>query len=94
MIEELDASRRYHDATFPNRAVQRLIFAGGAARQRDLCEQIARGLGLAAQIFDPLVRMGRTTDLGIESGIDRRQPQPAWAVAIGLSMGSMGSVVK
>ena len=42
---------------------------------------------LAAQIGDPLVRMGRISDIGIESGIDRRQPQPAWAVAIGLSMG-------
>jgi hypothetical protein len=31
--------------------------------------------------------MGRTSDVGVESGIDRRQPQPTWAVAIGLSMG-------
>jgi hypothetical protein len=31
--------------------------------------------------------MGRTTDVGVESGIDRRVSQPAWAVAIGLSMG-------
>jgi hypothetical protein len=38
------------------------------------------------------VRMGRTSDVGVESGIDRRQPQPSWAVAIGLSMGPAGSV--
>jgi hypothetical protein len=25
--------------------------------------------------------------VGIESGIDRRQPQPGWATAIGLSLG-------
>jgi hypothetical protein len=31
--------------------------------------------------------MGRTTLVGIESGIDRRQAQPGWAVAIGLSLG-------
>jgi hypothetical protein len=34
-----------------------------------------------------MVRMGRISQIGIESGIDRRQPQPTWAVAIGLSMG-------
>jgi hypothetical protein len=34
-----------------------------------------------------MVRMGRISEIGIESGIDRRQPQPNWAVAIGLSMG-------
>ena len=44
-------------------------------------------MGLAAQVGDPLVRMGRISEIGIESGIDRRQPQPGWAVAIGLSMG-------
>jgi hypothetical protein len=31
--------------------------------------------------------MGRNSEVGIESGIDRRQPQPGWAVAIGLSLG-------
>ena len=44
-------------------------------------------LALAAQVGDPLVRMGSVSEVGIESGIDRRQPQPAWAVAIGLSLG-------
>jgi hypothetical protein len=34
-----------------------------------------------------MVRMSRISDIGVESGIDRRQPQPTWAVAIGLSMG-------
>jgi hypothetical protein len=42
---------------------------------------------LAAQVGDPLVRMARNSDVGIESGIDRRQPQPNWTVAVGLSMG-------
>jgi hypothetical protein len=31
--------------------------------------------------------MARTTEVGPESGIDRRLPQPDWAVALGLSMG-------
>lgn len=87
LVEELDLCRRYYEATFPNKPVERLVFVGGEARQRTLCQHIARGLGLAAQVGDPMVRMGRVSDIGVESGLDRRQPQPTWAVAIGLSMG-------
>jgi type IV pilus assembly protein PilM len=87
LVEELALCRHYHEATFPNLPVGRLIFVGGEARQRGLCQQIARGLDLAAQVGDPLVRMGRISDIGPESGIDRRLPQPDWAVAIGLSTG-------
>lgn len=87
LVEELSLCRRYHEATFPNLPVDRLIFVGGEARHRGLCQEIARGLELAAQIGDPMVRMGRVSEIGPESGIDRRSPQPDWAVAIGLSMG-------
>lgn len=87
LIEELDLCRRYHEATFPNRPVDRLIFVGGEARQRTLCQHIARELQVTAQLGDPLVRMVRVSEIGIESGIDRRHPQPGWAVAVGLSLG-------
>ncbi|HEX8521875.1 MAG TPA: pilus assembly protein PilM [Tepidisphaeraceae bacterium] len=87
LVEELNLSRRYYESTFPEKPIDRLIFIGGEARQRALCQQVAREMGLAAQIGDPLVRMGRISDISVESGIDRRQPQPSWAVAIGLSMG-------
>ncbi len=87
LVEELDLCRRYYEATFPNKPVERLVFVGGEARQRSLCQHVARGLGLAAQVGDPMVRMGRVSNIGVESGLDRRQPQPTWAVAIGLSMG-------
>lgn len=86
LIEELELCRRYYEATFPSRPVDRLIFVGGEARQRGLCQRIAQELGLAAQVGDPLVRMGRISEVA-GTGIDRRQPQPGWAVAIGLSMG-------
>ena len=87
LVEELNMCRRYYESTFPEKPIDRLIFVGGEARQRQLCQQVAREMGLAAQVGDPLVRIGRISEIGIESGIDRRQPQPAWAVAIGLSMG-------
>jgi type IV pilus assembly protein PilM len=87
LISELDLCRRYYEATFPGKPVDRMVFIGGQARHRGLCQHIARELGLAAQLGDPLCRMSKTCQLGPESGIDRRLPQPAWAVAIGLSMG-------
>jgi len=96
LIQELDLCRRYHEATFPSIPVERLVFVGGEAKQRRLCQNIARELQLAAQVGDPLVRMGRVSEVGIESGIDRRQPQPGWATAIGLSLGPLsgGGAVK
>lgn len=87
LIEELDLCRRYYESTFPNKPVDRLVFVGGEARQRSLCQHIAREMGLAAQLGDPLVRMNRVSDVGVESGIDRRHPQPGWTVAVGLSLG-------
>ena len=87
IVGELDLCRRYYETTFPGKPVDRLVFIGGESRHRWLCQYIARKLGLAAQLGDPLCRMAKWCELGIESGIDRRQPQPAWAVAIGLSMG-------
>lgn len=91
LIEELHLCRRYYESTFPNKPVDRLVFVGGEAKQRGLCQEIARDMALPAQVGDPLVRLGRTAEVGIESGLDRREPQPGWAVAIGLSLGPIGA---
>ena len=88
LARELSLCRRYHDTTFPDALTQRLVFVGGQASDRALCLKIAQALNLSSQIGDPLIRMGRTSDVGLESGIDRRLPQPAWAIAVGLSMGT------
>jgi type IV pilus assembly protein PilM len=87
LIEELSLCRRYFESAFHDQPVQRLVFMGGEANQRGLCQQIAKEMGIAAQIGDPLCRMSKHTLPGVEVGIDRRIPQPGWAVAIGLSMG-------
>ena len=67
--------------------VDRLICIGSEARDAGFCTRLAEGTALAGQVGDPLVRMGRISNIGVETGIDRRQAQPGWAVAIGLSMG-------
>jgi Tfp pilus assembly PilM family ATPase len=87
LIAALADCQRDHEASFPNSRIDRLIFVGGEACDRELCQTIADGLGIPGSVGDPLVRMGRISKISVESGIDRRLPQPAWAVAIGLSMG-------
>ena len=87
LLNELEPCRRYHEATFPNRPINRLVFVGGEALQTALCQQIAKRLGIAAQLGDPMVRLGRMSRVPVESGVDVSKPQPAWAVAAGLSIG-------
>jgi type IV pilus assembly protein PilM len=94
LVEELGLCRRYYESCFPSTPVDRLVFVGGEARQTWLCQGIAREMMLSAQLGDPLLRMAKTTEIGIESGIDRKQPQPAWAVALGLSMGPAAGEAK
>lgn len=92
LVDELNLCRRYQESTFPNRPLQRLVFVGGEARQRTLCQVIARELRVAAQIGDPMVRLGPRCELGPESGLDVTRPQPGWALALGLSMGPRKAV--
>lgn len=87
LMTELELCRRYHEATFPNRPIDRVVFVGGEAMQRSLCQKIAKGLGIAAQLGDPMVRLGRTSSVPPENGLDVNRPQPAWAIAVGLSIG-------
>ena len=76
---------RYHDSQFPGKRVDRAMFVGGEARHRGLCQAVARALRLPAQMADPLARIART---GAEPalGVDLKQPQPGWAVALGLCL--------
>ena len=88
LVQELDLCRRYYEATFPSHPIGRLVFVGGEAHQRRVCQQIAMDLSLAAQVGDPMVRMARSSDLPPDSGLDPSRPQPSWAVALGLTMGA------
>lgn len=88
LVTELELCRRYHEATFPNRPIDRIVFLGGEAMQRQLCQRLAKALSIAAQLGDPMVRLGRTSKVTSDSGLDISVPQPAWAIAIGLSIGS------
>lgn len=85
LTDEVRMCLRYHAAQFPNNKVERAVFVGGEARHRALCQHIARTLRLPAQTADPMARVART---GSEPafGVDFKQPQPGWAVALGLCL--------
>jgi type IV pilus assembly protein PilM len=87
LCEELTQCLRYYDSVFRNQPVERVIFVGGQAYDRRLCQMIAQSLNLPAQVGDPLVRVRRVAGAGLSIGLDRREPQPDWAVAVGLSLG-------
>lgn len=87
LVQELELCRRYYESTFPNQPVSRLVFVGGEAKHRNLCQIVAQEMGLEAQVGDPMVRMGRGSAVTPECGMDPKQTQPGWSVAVGLSMG-------
>lgn len=85
LTDEVQMCVRYHASQFPTRKVDRVLFVGGEARHRGLCQHIAKALRLPAQAADPMARVARS---GKEPayGIDLKQPQPGWAVALGLCL--------
>lgn len=87
LVEQVTQCLRYYDSVFHNQTIERVIFLGGQAYDKRLCQAIAQRLNLPAQVGDPLVRVRRAAGAGLAMGLDRREPQPDWAVAVGLSLG-------
>jgi len=86
LIDELQLCLRYHQGMFPERCVEKVVFLGGGAKQTGRCQQIAKALRIAAQLGDPLARLVRSDGGAKASGLDMRQPQPGWAVPMGLCL--------
>jgi len=85
---ELTQCLRYYESVFRNETIERVIFVGGGAYDTRLCEALAKRLNLPAQIGDPLVRVERMNGAKMWLEMDRRDPQPDWSVAVGLSLGA------
>ena len=86
LLDELQLCLRYHQGMFPERAVEQLVFLGGGSRLVERCQRIAQGLRIAAQLGDPLARLVRPGGAVAPVGLDMRQPQPGWAVPMGLCL--------
>jgi Tfp pilus assembly PilM family ATPase len=83
LTDEVAMCLRYDRAQFPDAPAERIVFVGGESRHEALCGHIARTLRMPAQAADPTARIGRS---GKEptSGVRFDEPQPGWAVALGL----------
>ena len=86
LVEEIRSCIRYHDLVFGGDRIIRAIFLGGQSKTTWLCQKLARGLNLPAQLGDPLARIGESLT-GPHSDILPGQRNCEWAVAYGLSMG-------
>lgn len=84
LIDELQLCVRYHQRTFPDRVIEKLVFVGGESHHVKNCQRVAKALRIGAQLGDPLARMLRISQGGTPTGVDMRQPQPGWAVPFGL----------
>ncbi len=91
MSEELTQCLRYYESVFRRRDVERVIFVGGQACDKRLCQTLAKRLNLPAQIGDPMVGIKPSTNPGSATPVDCSRPQPNWAVAIGLSLGAQAA---
>ncbi len=86
LIDELQLCTRYYQSMFPQRPLEKLVFLGGEAHQVSLCQKVARALRIGAQLGDPLARLARASAAKDAIKIDMRQPQPGWAVPLGLCL--------
>ncbi|MBX2852332.1 MAG: pilus assembly protein PilM [Phycisphaeraceae bacterium] len=85
LIDGIQMSLRYHDSVCAEQPVQRVILLGGEAHHQAIAEAIANQFYIPTFIGDPMARVMRTP--GLEPmNIDVNQPQPGWAVPLGLSL--------
>lgn len=84
MEGEIDRCLNYYSQIFrSSKGVQRVIFTGGGAQDKMLCQGIARALHLPAQIGDPLVGLSVARGVEIDVGDGGK---PDLAVSVGLSL--------
>jgi type IV pilus assembly protein PilM len=88
LVTELLLCVRYYESIFPGKQIDRVIFVGGESRHVSICQTIAQRLALPATLGDPMARLLK--DEQSKCGLDVRQPQPGWAVAVGLAIGVTG----
>ncbi|MBN1764707.1 MAG: pilus assembly protein PilM [Sedimentisphaerales bacterium] len=83
---ELRSCARYHDLVFQNMPIARVIFLGGKAKDKQKCQNLAKSLGLPAQLGDPIARIEEDSRFGPHSDLEPERNNSDWAVAFGLSI--------
>jgi type IV pilus assembly protein PilM len=85
LIDGIRMTVRYHDNVCPEQTVQRVILLGGEACNEHVAKPIAHEFGIPTFVGDPMARVMRTPGLD-PLNLDINQPQPGWAVPLGLSL--------
>ncbi len=75
--QELRRCLQHHDALFPQRAVDRIIFSGSAASDTETCAAIASNLGVSGYIADPSAWI---------EGAETCASGPSWTTAAGMCL--------
>lgn len=86
LIDELQLCVGYHASMFEDRPIEKVVFLGGESRHVSMCRKIAQALRLPAQLGDPLARLPRAAGAAPPVNVDLRQPQPGWAVPLGMCL--------
>jgi Tfp pilus assembly PilM family ATPase len=86
VTDEAAMCLRYHRTLFPERPVTQALFVGGESRHEGLCRALAERLRLSAHVAEPLAAIDGASDKGRAVNIDFSEPQPGWAVALGLCL--------
>lgn len=86
LLDELLLCVRYYQSIFPDQAIEKIVFLGGESRHTWICQKIARALRVGAQLGDPMARLVRVNQSPKAVTVDMRQPQPGWAVPVGLCL--------
>jgi type IV pilus assembly protein PilM len=90
LCREIDKCLRYYESVFRNREMERLIFTGGQAQDRQLCQKLAQHLNLPAQIGDSLALLGNPDGVKTANpGWSDDHPKTSLAVAVGLSLSGL-----
>ena len=85
LVDGIRMSVRYHDSASPERRVQRVVLLGGEAHHDRIAQAIASEFSVPTFVGDPMARVMKTP--GLEPlNIDINQPQPGWAVPLGLCL--------
>lgn len=83
LADEIRMSLRYHDAMFSGKRVERAVFLGGESKHNAFAKAVAQSVGVNTRLADPLAKVARTGNEPAQ-GVDLKQPQPGFGVALGL----------
>lgn len=86
LVDELRLCLRYYAGVYRDRQIEKLVFVGGEANHRELCQRIAEAVNLPAMVGDPLARLAREAGSHAAGAVDLDQPQPGWATPMGLCL--------